>query len=291
MRHRSILYRLHEPRAPRGGIDDAPGDGGLGAAAAGTSTPADSGGEGGGSSVPAQRRHAGEGGGGGDRPASGGNARRRRAEARARPAAPPPRDRGGSKALRAARGLAAAAPHRPHGQSAVPAPARRSRRRPSAVGAARSQAPRTRRRRATGAEPQRHVLAADGRAHVPRRASRPGGPRPRLARASRPLALGGDEDAPLRARRPLPHGHGLPRRRCPRARARRREVSSRRRRLDVHDAPADSRREAPVERPRAQGGAPVRGVRPEDRPGGRPRHGARHRRRSATGPSRHGSGD
>ena len=79
-----------------------------------------------------------------------------------------PRRRRRREALCPARGLAPRAAHRPDGGGSLPPTRGDGRPRPARGGAARSAPARSGRRRPPGPEPERDVLAADGRGHLPR---------------------------------------------------------------------------------------------------------------------------
>ena len=140
-------------------------------------------------------------------------------------------------------------------------------------------APGARGRGGAGPEPERHVLAADGGPDVPRGAGARGRARLADARAARAVALGGDEDAALRARRSASRWPRPTRRRSPRACARPRAACWRAAgALDVLDAAAALVASYPEGRARAPRHAAARGLRPEGgSAGGRSRPVARAR--------------
>ena len=235
--------------------------------------------------VPAERGH-GVGRGAGARRAPGGRgAHRSRRAAGPRPPAPA-RFRAARGALRDPRRLAASAAHGAHRARGIPAGGRGGTTGRRADGPARGPAAHARGRRAARAAPLDHLLASDG---GPRHARGPfprGGPGPALPAAARRVALGGHEDAGLRARGPLPDGDGLPGRGPGRhARGHRRDAG-RRDELVVLDPAAAARGPAPRARPRAT----RRAADGELRPAGRPRRrarvpaGSRGRRRRARPP-------
>ncbi len=218
--------------------------------------------------------------GAGTRRASDGRAAlRRRDPPRPRPpAAPRPASAGG--ALRDPRRVPAAAAHRAQRARALPAAERARAPGRRRHGPARDPAPHARGRRAPRAAPVGHVLAAHGRPRLavgPRPRSSPGSPLPAAARR---VALGGDDDPGLRARRPFPDGDGVPGRGPGRHARRLRRDPGERRELVLLDAPAAGRGATPGGRTGPPRRADARGLRPGRRPDGGGRLAARPRGRS-----------
>ena len=237
--------------------------------------------------VPPERGHGAGRGERARRAPAGGAAPRRRGASRARPPAPA-RHRAARGALRDPRRLAASAAHGAQRACVIPAAGRGGAPGRRGDGAARGPAAHARGRRAARAAPLDHVLAADGRPRFARGARTRGRSRTALPAAARRVALGGHEDAGLRARGAFPDGDRLPGRGPGRhARGWRRDAGQRVE-LVVLDSPAAARGPPPGAGPRAPRHADARGLRPARRPGGSARLAARARgRRRLPGAPRH----